>query len=69
MGRGDVVLAQNMGPSAVTGFVMNIKRDRTAVCKVETYYLQEKYIFLGGVGGTSKALGCKCENLWRTPLK
>jgi len=42
-GEGGVVLGQNVGPSAVTVFVMNIG-DRTAVCKVETYFLQQKCI-------------------------
>jgi hypothetical protein len=55
-------------PPAVTGFVMNIEGDRTAVCKVETYCLQKKYISLRE-GGTTKALRCKCENLWGTPLR
>jgi len=39
-----VVLAQNMGPSAVTVFVMNIEEDRTAVCEVEICFLQQKCI-------------------------
>jgi hypothetical protein len=47
---------------------MNIEEDGTAVYKLGTYYVQEKCISLGE-GGTTKALGYKCENLWGTPLK
>jgi hypothetical protein len=49
-GGGGVVLAQNMGPSAVTGFVLNVAGARTAVCNVETFFFAIKMYLFGGGG-------------------